>query len=242
MLLNRYDKFDHDTKVDAVNTLVSRPSYALALLEAMEKKRVPTADLSSLQARQVGALGNKQVSEKLTKVWGSFRPAAKDLAKQLARYKRLAAPEQRKKANLSAGRVVWAKTCAQCHTLFGEGTKIGPDLTGSQRASAEYVLTKVLDPNATVPRDYQVTRVVTTKGRVLLGLVTREDDKVLTLQLPTEVVRVQKSDVEERERQATSLMPEGQLKDLKDREVRDLLAYLAAKEQVPLPKGKGGRD
>src|SRR5262249_10090452 len=110
---------------------------------------------------------------------------------------------------------------------------------GSQRASAEYVLTKVLDPNATVPRDYQVTRVVTKRGRVLLGLIKQETEKVLTLQLATEEVRVQKCDVDEREKTTQSMMPEGQLKELKDSEVRDLLAYLAAKEQVPLPKGGG---
>jgi putative heme-binding domain-containing protein len=124
--------------------------------------------------------------------------------------------------------------------LFGEGAKIGPELTGAQRGNTEYILTKVLDPNAVVPHDYQVTRIVTSSGRVLLGLVKQENEKVVVLQLPTEEVRVLKSDIEQRERQKTSLMPEGLLKDLKDREVRDLLAYLGGSGQVPLP-GKPGK-
>lgn len=239
LLLKRYARFDADTKADAISTLVSRPAYALALLEAMEKKQVPTADLSSVQARQVNSFKDKAVRDKLASVWGTIRPPSKDLMKQMARYTKLATPEQRKRADVSNGRAVWARTCAQCHMLFGEGGKVGPDLTGSQRANAEYVLTKVLDPNGTVPYDYVMTRLVTTRGRILMGLVTREDDKVVTLQLANETIRLQKSDIEERERTKLSMMPEGQLNDLPDGDVRDLLAYLAAKGQVALPKKAG---
>ena len=42
---------------------------------------------------------------------------------------------------------------------------------GSQRANPEYVLTKVLDPSATVAKDYQVTIFTTSKGRTLGGIV-----------------------------------------------------------------------
>src|SRR5262249_23454452 len=126
-------------------------------------------------------------------------------------------------------------TCANCHTLFGEGGKIGPDLSGSQRANPEYLLSKILDPNAVVNRDYQVTVINTTGGRTLNGIVKAEDDKTVTLQTPNELVRVPKADVEERQRSAVSLMPEGQLTPLSDAEVPDLIAYLAGPTQVPLP-------
>ena len=116
-----------------------------------------------------------------------------------------------------------------------DGANIGPDLTGSQRANPEYVLAKVLDPNAVVPHDYQVTFVTTTSGRVVAGIVKAETDKVLTLQTQNEVVRLPKSDVEERRLSSLSMMPEGLLTQLKDAEVRDLLAYLAGPGQVALP-------
>ena len=44
------------------------------------------------------------------------------------------------------GRAVFARTCQQCHTLFDIGRKVGPDLTGSNRADLDYVLANVLDP------------------------------------------------------------------------------------------------
>jgi putative heme-binding domain-containing protein len=235
LVLRHYAGFGEADKADAVATLASRPAYALALLDAMERGRVPLRDLSPFVARQLFNFRDQRLSERLTKVWGAIRPPSKEKAGLLARYKGLAAPAALKKADRRHGRAVFARSCATCHTLFNDGGKIGPDLTGSQRANPEYVLTKVLDPNAVVPRDYQVTFVTTTSGRIVAGIVTAETDKVLTLQTQNEVVRLPKSDVEERRRSSLSMMPEGLLAQLKDAEVRDLLAYLAGAGQVPLP-------
>ena len=59
----------------------------------------------------------------------------------------------------SHGRSIFARSCATCHKLFDEGAKIGPELTGAQRANPEYILTKVLDPNAVVGRVWVVVLV-----------------------------------------------------------------------------------
>ena len=94
----------------------------------------------------------------------------------------------------------------------------------------------MLDPNAVVAQDYQVTVVTTKGGRTLTGLVKEEDKTTLALQTQNEVIRVAKADIDERKKSPTSMMPEGLLAPLSDAEVRDLIAYLAGAEQVPLPK------
>ncbi len=236
LILRQYSSFSESEKADAVATLASRPEYALALLDAMEKGEVPRRDLSAFTARQLLALRDSRLTERLNKVWGTLRPPARDKAALLARYQALVSPDRLKKADRSQGRLVFNRTCATCHTLFGEGAKIGPDLTGSQRANPEYVLTKVLDPSAVVSRDYQMTVLTTSAGRTLSGLVKEEDDKLIVLQTPTEVVRIAKRDLESRERSSLSLMPDGILAPLSDAEVRDLVAYLAGPGQAPLPK------
>jgi putative heme-binding domain-containing protein len=238
LILKHYSSLTDGEKADAVATLASRAPYALALLDAVERRQVPRSDVSPYAARQILALGNARVAEKLEAVWGSVRAPGKDRLKELARYKTLASPEQRKKADPSAGRLVFAKTCAACHTLFGEGGKIGPDLTGSQRANPEYVLTKVLDPSAVVPSDYRVSVIATRAGRVVSGVVKEDTGKVLSVQTPTELVRIPSAEVEERRATKSSLMPEGQLQTLTEEQVRDLLAYLAGSAQVALPGKK----
>ena len=237
LVLALYPRLGRDEKEDAIGTLASRPAYALALLGAIEAKKVPRADVSAYWARQMLALKDKAVSAKLATAWGTIRPPAKERDALAARYKKLADKEHRAKADLSAGRLVFDNVCGKCHRMFGEGGRIGPELTGSQRDKAEYVLHKALDPNATVPRDYQVSRIVTKRGRVLTGLVKQETERLLVVQTPTEEVQLRKSEIEKREQTRTSLMPEGQLQAMKDDEVRDLLAYLASKAQVPSPKG-----
>jgi putative heme-binding domain-containing protein len=238
VILRHYPTLKAEEKADAVAALASRPAFAKALVAAMEKKTVPAADVSPYVVRQMVALGDVKLTQRLGKVWGSIRPAAADRGVLLAKYRKVASAAELKKANRSHGRALFARHCATCHTLFGEGSKIAPDLTGSQRANPEYVLTKVLDPNAVVARDYQMTRVTTRRGRVVTGVIKDETEKTVGVQTPTELVRLPKSDIEAREQTGLSLMPEGILQTLKDQEVRDLLAYLAGSAQVELPGGK----
>jgi putative membrane-bound dehydrogenase-like protein len=235
-ILKHYASFDDAAKTDAIATLASRPGYAMALLEAMEKGAVPRRDLSAFTARQLMGLKNPRLTERLTKVWGTIRKPDHDKTTLLHRYLSLVPPDALKKANRSQGRLVFSKTCASCHTLFGEGGKIGPELTGSQRDNPEYVVTKLLDPSAVVARDFQVTNLITKDGRSLSGIVKEESEKVVALQTQNEVVRVAKADIEVRERSEQSMMPDGLLDKLKDAEVRDLIAYLAGAGQVPLPR------
>jgi putative membrane-bound dehydrogenase-like protein len=239
LILEHYTAFSAAEKADAIATLASRPAYALALLDAMEKGRVPRRDLSAFTVRQLLAFKDKELTERLTKVWGSIRPPSAEKATLLAKYKAMVPANALKKADRKHGRLLFSRTCASCHTLFGEGGKIGPDLTGSQRTNPEYLLTKLLDPSAVVARDYQMTVLTLTNGRVLSGLVKEENDKTLTLQTQNEVVRIDKSDIEERQRSQQSMMPDGLLTPLSPAEVRDLIAYVSGPGQVPLPSQPG---
>ena len=79
--------------------------------------------------------------------------------------------------------------------------------------------------------------IVTTKdGRTINGIITREDKRTVTLQTPNDVVTVAVEDIDDRKKSPLSLMPDGVLPNLKDEEVRDLIAYLRSPMQVPLPK------
>jgi putative membrane-bound dehydrogenase-like protein len=234
-VLSRYAAFGDAERADAVATLATRPEWALALLDAVAAGKVAPRDISPFLARQMTGLKDKRVAERLTAVWGEIRPPAKDKAAQLAKYKSIAAPAALAKADRAAGRAVFARMCGQCHTLFDAGGKVGPDLTGSQRANPEYILTKVLDPNAVVSKEYQVTVFKTSDGRVINGIVRAENDKTLTVQTANEVLTLAKEDIEDRKKSPFSMMPEGQLQQLSDPEIRDLIAYLAGPTQVALP-------
>ena len=103
-LLKHYASFNDGEKADAVLTLASRPAYALALLDAVEKGTVPRRDMSAYTARQMQALKSKEVSDRLAKVWGAVRTTSRERTAQTAKYKALLTPDFVQAADLSRGR------------------------------------------------------------------------------------------------------------------------------------------
>lgn len=233
-ILEHYGEFSDDERRDAVSTLASRLSYAHELFAAIEAGKIPRSDLAAYHVQQLQALKDKEINSQLNKVWGSVRPTAADKAAMLAKYRVELTTAALANSRAGRGRDVFAKNCANCHTLFGTGGKVGPDLTGSQRSNLDYVLSNVLDPSAVVAGDYQVTLVQTSDGRVVTGIVKSEDDQTLTLQTATDLVTLPKAEIDNRKKTATSMMPEGLFGKLTIEQVRDLVVYLSSREQVPL--------
>ena len=80
-VIKRYSKWDEAERIEAINTLASRLSYARALLDAMESKQIPAKDVSPFHARQLAALHNGQIDMRLAKIWGRAQPANADKQK-----------------------------------------------------------------------------------------------------------------------------------------------------------------
>ncbi len=240
-LLTIYPQLLPAEKQDAIQTLTARPAFALALLGAIEDGKIPRQDVSALVIRQLQALEDKSVNDRLTKVWGDIRPASAEKKERLAQLKAQLPAETLQQADLSHGRAIFAKTCANCHQLFDAGSKLGPELTGSQRHNLDYVLDNVLDPSAIVPRDYKVHILRLADGRVVQGVILAETPHTLTVQTANETIPVAVADIEARKESALSMMPEGLLDRLSAGELRDLVAYLASPQQVPLPAARTPR-
>jgi hypothetical protein len=64
-ILENYHLFDATGHADAVQTLASRPSWAMALMDAVESKRVPRSDLTAYTARQLRNLRDDRIMERV---------------------------------------------------------------------------------------------------------------------------------------------------------------------------------
>jgi putative heme-binding domain-containing protein len=240
-ILSRYARLTAAERENAVATLASRPTYAKALLDALEAGTVPRKDVSVTVARQLLATGDPAIASRLTAVWGSLRPTSGAKAELMTRYKARLASDTRGGGDASHGRLVFQRTCAQCHRMFDAGGDVGPDLTGSDRGNLDYVLENVLDPGALVGRDYTLTTVATADGRLLSGIVREQTADAVVLQTANDRVVIPREDIEELKPSNASMMPEGLFEKLTDDEFVDLVRYLASTSQVPLPNGsKGG--
>ena len=236
MLLALYPKLTTEEKADAVQTLASRAPYATALLDAVEKGSVPKADITAFTARQITALQNKDVSAKLASVWGEVKPASATRTVQIKKYKGLLTPETLKAGSAANGRAIFTRNCATCHKMFGEGQAVGPELTGAQRSNLDYILENVVDPSAVVANEYKMHEFQLLDGRVVTGIVKKESPQAVTVRTVNEELVIPVKDIDKRKPTPNSVMPEGLFDAMKPDEVRDLVAYLMGKEQVPLPK------
>jgi putative membrane-bound dehydrogenase-like protein len=235
LILGIYSKLDGTTKVDALNTLASRSAYAKELMKAVQSGRISKTDVSAATLRQLAAIDEPEVKLWVESAFGRVKTTPKEKLDSIARWQALLSRKTwADRADPVHGRAIFAKTCAQCHTLFDTGGKVGPDLTGSNRADLAYVLNNIIDPSAVIGKDYLVSIIKTKDKRVLSGIIKKDDGNAIQLQTETELITLPKSLITFQKQQDISMMPEGLIAGLKNDEVRDLVAYLGSSRQVPL--------
>jgi putative heme-binding domain-containing protein len=222
LLISRYSTFSPAEKTEAVQALASRARYGRLLTDALSAGTVPRRDVPPHIARQL----RRVVGTAFTAVWGPVEPNVLE-EKVLVKYRGLLTDTALGAANLARGRALFQRTCGACHTMFGEGGVVGPDLTGSNRANLEYLLFNVLDPNGDVPEAYRMVVITTRDGRTLSGNVMAETERQVTLRVVgQDPIAINTSDIQSREVSPVSMMPTGLLDALTDREVIDLVGYL----------------
>ena len=234
-ILDIYGSLDGGHKRDALNTLASRAVFAKPLLEAVSAGTIPKKDLTAEVVRQLRSLKSAELNQEIEKVWGLMRESGEDKQKEIAKYKQIYQAGGSQPGDASRGRAVFARTCQQCHTLFGTGGKVGPDLTGSNRGDLDYILQNIVDPNAVIPNDYKAWTLETTDDRSISGILKQQDDKVVTLVTANETLVVPRAEIKSLKESELSMMPEGLLQTFTDQEVRDLIYYLRSPGQAPLP-------
>jgi putative heme-binding domain-containing protein len=231
-ILALYPSLGLSERIDALNTLAGRRASAKALMDALGKNLVPKQDFSAALIRQLS--NHAELADQVALEWAVVRPTPEGRAAEIRRMR--VEIQKGPPGDPSKGRAVFNRTCMQCHTLFGVGGKVGPEITGGNRSDLDYLLVNIMDPSAVVGRDYTATTIRTTGGRVLTGIIKQEDRNRLTLATENDTIVLPLSEIEARRPSEISMMPEGLLHNLSLEDRRDLIAYLRSSAQVPLPK------
>lgn len=233
ILLGQFSRSEPGIQKAIIETLASRKSYAIELVEALQQNKISRQDIPVQVARSLSQI----LGDSFEKVYGEIKSIGADREKKIAEYKKLLTPAAMEKGNAAQGRVVFNKTCAACHTLYGEGGKVGPDLTGSNRANLDYILLNSVDPSYDVPDGYKAELIATVDGLLITGVIAEEDGTRVILKTAEQPrVVIAKEDIENRKTSDKSIMPDGQLDELKPQQVINLIKYLRTTEQVELEK------
>ena len=231
-LLNHYTGFDETAKRTVIETLATRKEFARALLGAIKEGKVSKNEVPAYVARNLKNILGKS----FTDVYGEMQQLSQDKTKLIAEYKSKLNSPAFAKASASKGRAIYQRTCAACHKLYDTGGIIGPDLTGSNRQDQDYILLNIIDPSFDMPEAYRMVTVTKKDGQILTGNIVEEDEQKVIVSMVGAKTVVSKADIKSRVVSKVSMMPEGLLKTLNDKEFLDLIKYLQTEKQVELPK------
>lgn len=224
-LLVRYPALPPALQTRAIALLTTRPAWAAKLVDAVAKQQIAQQSVSVDQVRALLAVADDELKQAIEARWGKIRAATP--GEKMSYVPVLSRVLNAGTGDLASGHKLYMKHCGVCHTLHGEGQKIGPDLTSADRKNRESLLLNILDPSGTIRPEFISQTAVLVDGRVLTGLVTESDAQRLTIvDAKQQKTVVERDEIEQIEPAALSLMPEGLLQQLNEQEVRDLFRYL----------------
>ena len=211
------------------------------LLKAFTKSDTEAVGLQLVKTLESSSAAGSLAPEELAGILRKYPPSVQTAAEQLL--KSLGVDLAAQRAHLEAllpqvvdgnadqGKEIFfgkKAACGSCHRIAADGGRVGPDLTkiGGIR-KPEDLLEAVVLPSATFAREYRPYLILTTEGKVLIGIISQQSADSVTLRTADlKEIRIARDDIDEMKESPTSIMPKGFDKLLSTQELADLLAYL----------------
>jgi putative heme-binding domain-containing protein len=124
--------------------------------------------------------------------------------------------------------------CFRCHQVDGRGGRVGPDLSTRGTADRRKLVDSIVRPSKEIAPQFVSWLVVTTEGKTITGVLLSEDGagEQVYANEKGETIRFKPSEIERRQQQPTSIMPDGLAQMLTIQEFRDLVAFLLRGRQA----------
>ncbi|MBC8352970.1 MAG: PQQ-dependent sugar dehydrogenase [Planctomycetes bacterium] len=230
-LLARDRTDDREQRDAAIRTLVQSTEGSLALLTRLHDGQLPEQD--SITAI---AIGNEVPNTHVRGLFETFLPESQ----RRARLGPNIDPEVilSRRGDAARGKLIFfsdGARCKACHDARDESKSIGNTLVEinkkyKQRAE---MLQHVLKPSLKIDEPFVAYAVVTTDGKVVIGLLAEKTDKAVIIKTAErKLIRIPTDEIDSMQRSSQSLMPDRILSDLTAQEAADLLEYIRALDAV----------
>lgn len=236
-LIKYYTSWDAELRRTAQSVLSSRPSWSLAMLQAVDAKKITRESMAVETLLSIQGRADDKTKSLIEKHWGSLRQSDE---RRAATIKRIHAILDGGTGDIAAGNRIFADNCARCHKLFDAGRSIGPELTGYERDNREFLVTAVVDPSLALREEFERVDLTlkATEGdyepTVISGFIVAGNPQAITFKdLEGNVLQLSRDRIESMETSKISVMPEGLLDAYNDQQIRDLFAYLQSNVMKP---------
>jgi len=145
----------------------------------------------------------------------------------------------------TAKQIFTVANCVACHKMNGVGQEIGQDLTkpDPKVEKPADILRHILEPSLKIDEKYQTWVFDLTSGKKVTGMILEhKGDTYKVIENPllkAEPITITESEIDQKTKSATSIMPKGLLDKLTKEEILDLIAYIAAKGDGKHPLFQG---
>ena len=142
-----------DVLAAAQNLLVTRRAWAARFLEAIEAQTIDPRTVPREVVEKLLLLGDARITALATRLFGPIKPAT---SAELHVADRPAGRRDPRRLREFPSRASRSSTSSvlRCHTLFGKGGKVGPDLTTYRRDDLETMLLNIVNPSAEIREGY----------------------------------------------------------------------------------------
>ena len=217
---------DKALREDALRVMAGRKEWAQILVSFVNDWKVPVKHFTIDIVRQLSLHKDADIDDAIDKHWKGLLVTGPTEAKK-NEAERIKAVLKTGLGDADKGKLQFAARCAICHTLFGEGGKISPDLTGYDRSNADFWLDNIFNPSLEIREGFGAYVVKTKSGQLLTGLIDAQDTNGITLKdMANNKTALKHTDIEKMEASPVSLMPEGLLTGMSDADLKDFFAYL----------------
>ena len=228
LIITPWKAFGPSTRREAVDQLVGSARGATALIKAVEVGDIKIGEIERDKRQLLLNHPNTMVREAARKVLADPPSNRKQV---VADYQ----PALELEGNSERGKILYGKTCVQCHRSGASGHQVGPDLASVQNKSSADLLVAILDPNREAQPSFQTYTAITRQGTVHAGIISVETAASLTLKrAEAKEDVVLRGTIDELVSTGQSLMPEGLEKDIDHQALADLIAFIKA--QAPVAK------
>jgi putative heme-binding domain-containing protein len=225
-IITRFNFLQPSERSAAIDALTSRASFAIPLLVAVGNDVIPRSALSAFHVRQLSQLNNPEVDRKIAEIWGPIKTTPAQKQAEIERLDTVFGEAPLWAYSDQAGFKHFQTLCAPCHRVGDIGTRLGPELTGAGKHGARYFIENIIDPDAVVGKDFQLLTVETKDGDVIAGLSMGDTPSAVTLLHTGGPVVIPRADIASSVLSDKSMMPEGLLDALNEREKIELLKFL----------------
>jgi putative heme-binding domain-containing protein len=231
LLLSGWKGYGPAMRLQVLDLLVGRDDAVALVMDAIEQKRIVELDIDAPHRQRLLQVRNKSLRSRAIAV---FKQAINpDRQKVIDAY----SPVLKLKGAPAHGGEIFAKTCAACHLLAGQGHAVGPDLASVGDKSAEGLMIALLDPNRAVEPQYVNYIAEARDGETISGVMASETGNSVTLRVPQGIERtVLRSNLKSLQSTGLSLMPEGLETGLSPQDVADLIVFVQSAAPAPKPR------